>query len=133
MAGLLHLLFAWRARAAGTKLWEILVGVVYIAGGIWLLVHPMAGLTSLTLLLATYLLFKGVFEIIHYFQVSPRRGLLPLILDGIINLVLAILIWSQWPFSSVWVIGTLVGLSILFSGISRLMLSMETRRALSPL
>jgi uncharacterized membrane protein HdeD (DUF308 family) len=130
MAGVLHLLFAWQARGAETKLWELLAGLVYLVGGVYLLLHPLLGLTTLTLLVATYLLVKGVLEIIQYFQARPRRGLTPLVLDGIVNLVLAIIIWSQWPFSSVWVIGTLVGISILFSGVSRLMLSSEIRRNL---
>jgi uncharacterized membrane protein HdeD (DUF308 family) len=46
-------------------------------------------------------------------------------------MVLAVIIWRSWPFSSVWVIGTLVGISLLFSGVSRLMLSMTARRMLT--
>jgi uncharacterized membrane protein HdeD (DUF308 family) len=42
--------------------------------------------------------------------------------------VLAVMIWSTWPSSSVWVVGTLVGISMFFSGITRLMLSMAVRR-----
>jgi uncharacterized membrane protein HdeD (DUF308 family) len=88
------------------------------------------GLTALTLLLATYLLLKGVLEIVQYIQTRPRRALTWLIMDGIVNVVLAILIWSQWPFRSLWVIGTLVGISVVFSGVSRLMLALEARRVL---
>ena len=69
-------------------------------------------------------------ELVQYFQIHPRRGLTWLILDGIVNIVLAVMIWSQWPFSSLWIIGTLVGISILISGVSRLMLAMEANRAL---
>src|SRR5438876_1096439 len=43
--------------------------------------------------------------------------------DGIITLILGFLIWAHWPSSSVWVIGTLIGVSLIFSGISRFMLS----------
>lgn len=129
MVGVLHLFFAFGARATRTRLWELLLGAVYLIAGFFLLVHPLLGLTALTLLLASYLTAKGVLEIVQYFGTHPRRGITWLILDGIINLVLAAIIWSQWPFSSVWVIGTLVGISILFSGISRLMLLAHMRRA----
>ena len=47
--------------------------------------------------------------------------------DGIVTLILGIFIWAQWPPSSVWVIGTLVGISLIFSGISRFMLSLAVR------
>jgi uncharacterized membrane protein HdeD (DUF308 family) len=45
------------------------------------------------------------------------------LIDAIITLLLGILIWAHWPSSSVWAIGTLIGVSLIFSGISRLMLS----------
>lgn len=129
LVGLLHLFFAFSGRTASTRVWELLLGIVYVLAGGYLIFHPLVGLTTLTLLLAAYLLVKGLLEFVQYFQTSPRRGLTWLILDGIINIVLAVIIWSQWPFSSVWVIGTLIGISILFSGLSRLMLSMEVRRS----
>jgi uncharacterized membrane protein HdeD (DUF308 family) len=131
MVGVLHLVYAFGGRSTRTRLWELLLGSVYILAGGYILFHPLLGLTTLTLLLAVYLLVKGVLELIQYFQTHPRRGLTWLILDGIINIVLALIIWSQWPFRSLWVIGTLIGISILFSGLSRLMLSMEVRGSLS--
>ena len=48
-------------------------------------------------------------------------------LDGIVTLVLAIMIWRTWPASTEWVIGTLVGISMIFSGTTRLMLSLAAR------
>jgi uncharacterized membrane protein HdeD (DUF308 family) len=51
-----------------------------------------------------------------------------LLLDGIITLILAIIIGWTWPGSTLWVIGTLVGISIFFSGVTRLMLSLTARR-----
>jgi uncharacterized membrane protein HdeD (DUF308 family) len=130
MVGILHLVYAFGGRHASTRVWDVLLGIVCVLAGGYLIIHPLLGLTTLTLLLAAYLLVKGVLEVVQYFQHHPRRGFTWLILDGIINVVLAVIIWSQWPFSSLWVIGTLIGISILFSGVSRLMLSMESRRAL---
>ncbi len=54
-----------------------------------------------------------------------------LMVDGVITLVLALMIWSTWPSSAAWVVGTLVGVSMLFSGITRLMLSITARRILA--
>jgi uncharacterized membrane protein HdeD (DUF308 family) len=41
------------------------------------------------------------------------------------------MIWFQWPFNAPWLIGTLVGVSILFTGISRIGLSLNARSALN--
>jgi len=56
-----------------------------------------------------------------------------LLLDGIITLILAVMIWRTWPSSTEWVIGTLVGVSILFKGLCRLMLSLAARRLVTKL
>src|SRR5713226_1424822 len=126
-SGLLHLAFAWRAGRTGAVLWEILLGIVYGAIGFYLLASPVAGLASLTLAIAIYLLIEGVLEFILSFQLRPAPGSGWLLADGIVTLVLAVMIWSTWPSSAVWV-GTLVGISMFFSGITRLMLSMAVRR-----
>lgn len=127
-SGALHLVFAWRAGRAGAVVWEILLGVIYGAIGFYLVAHPLAGLASLALALAMYLLIEGVLELLLSFQIRPAPGSGWLLVDGIITLVLAVMIWSTWPSSALWVVGTLIGISMLFSGLSRLVLSMHVRR-----
>jgi uncharacterized membrane protein HdeD (DUF308 family) len=127
-SGLLHLAFAWRAGRAGGVVWEVLLGIVYGAIGFYLLASPVAGLASLTLAIAIYLLIEGALEFVLSFQLRPAPGSGWLLVDGIITLVLAVMIGSTWPSSALWVIGTLVGISMFFSGVTRLMLSMAVRR-----
>ena len=102
--------------------------MVYGAIGFYLLASPVAGLASLTLAIAMYLLIEGVLEFVLSFQLRPAPGSGWLLVDGVITLVLAVLIWSTWPSSALWLVGTLVGISMFFSGITRLMLSMAVRR-----
>jgi uncharacterized membrane protein HdeD (DUF308 family) len=127
-SGVLHLLLAWRSGTAGGVLWEILLGVVYGGIAFYLLAHPAVGLASLTLAVAGYLFAEGVVEFAAWWQTRASSGAGWLLLDGIVTLVLAAMIASTWPSSAAWVIGTLVGISMLFSGISRLMLSLAVRR-----
>jgi uncharacterized membrane protein HdeD (DUF308 family) len=131
VVGMLHFVFAWKTHSTRGVFWEILLGFLYLFSGLYLIVHPLAGLVSLTLFLAVYLLFKGCVQIVHFFQLRPRHGSLWLLFDGIVSLLLALMIWRSWPFSSVWAIGTLVGVSLLFTGFSRLMLTLTARRALA--
>lgn len=125
--GVAHLVFGWHLRGVGGMVWQILLGLVYIAIGAYLLVHPIAGLATLTLALAFYLFAEGLLELIFSFQIRPRRGWGWLLFDAVITLVLAIMIWRTWPSSTEWVIGTLVGISMIFSGATRLMLSLAAR------
>jgi uncharacterized membrane protein HdeD (DUF308 family) len=127
-SGALHLMFAWRSGTAAHAIWEILLGLAYGAIGFYLLARPLLGLASLTLALAIYLFIEGILEFVLSFQLRPSPGSGWLLVDGVITLVLAAMIWSTWPLSTAWVVGTLVGISMLFSGIARLMLSLAVRR-----
>jgi uncharacterized membrane protein HdeD (DUF308 family) len=131
--GAAHLVFAWHTRTTGGILWGLLLGILYIFVGVYLLLRPVAGLASLTLALAIYLFAEGVLELILSFRLRPTPGSGWLLFDGIITLILAVMIWRTWPSSTEWVIGTLVGISMLFSGISRLMLSLAARRLVAKL
>ena len=126
--GAAHLAFAWETRHSGGFWWGLLLCIIYIVAGGYITLRPMAGLASLTLVLAAYLVAESILEFILAYQLRPLAGSGWLVLDGIITLILAIMIGWTWPSSTLWVIGTLVGISMLFSGIARLMLSLAARR-----
>ena len=126
--GGVHLAYAWQTRRSGGLWWEILIGVIYIVAGGYILLRPMVGLASLTLVLAAYLVAASILEFILAFQLRPLTGSGWLLLDGIITFILAVLIGWTWLASTLWVVGTLVGISMLFSGVTRLMLSLTARR-----
>src|SRR3984893_3549868 len=127
-SGGMHFVYAWQARHNRGFVWELLLGILYFVMGGYLLINPIRGLVTLTLALAFYLWIEGVLEFILSFwlRAVPRAGWL--LFDGIITVILAFLIWRSWPWSTEWAIGTLVGVSMLFSGVSRLMLSLTARR-----
>jgi uncharacterized membrane protein HdeD (DUF308 family) len=110
-SGCAHLVFAWYTRSTGGFLWELLLGVVYIFIGVYLLIHPLAGLASLTIALAIYLLLEATLEFVLGFTLRPLPGSGWLLFDGIITLILAVMIWRTWPSNTAWVIGTLEAIS----------------------
>ena len=131
ISGIFHLIFAWKIHATGRKIWEIILGIIYLLIGIDLAMHPLRCLLTLTLALAIYLLFESAFEFILAIHLHPAPGWGWTLFDAIITLILAFMVWRTWPVSSVWAIGTLVGISMIFSGFSRLMLSLAARRLVS--
>jgi uncharacterized membrane protein HdeD (DUF308 family) len=128
ISGGMHLVFAWHTRTAGAAVWEVLLGLVYALTGIYLLAQPAAGLAALTLALAIYLFMEAVLEFALFSFLRRLPGAGWLLFDGVVTLILAVLIWRTWPSSTEWVIGTLVGISMLFSGTTRLMLSLSVRQ-----
>ena len=74
------------------------------------------------------ILAAGVCEIVTYFRLRSEQASGWMLANGIVALVLGGMIWLQWPSSSVWAIGTLVGVNLLFTGITRLMVGLTGRR-----
>ena len=120
--GISHFVLAWHVRGTGAHIWEALIGLTYLSVGGYVFLHPLAGLIGLTAMLGAYLLVKGIFEIVAGLPRRTSASGTWLILDGSINFILAVFIWSQYAFTASWVIGALIGISILFTGISRLAL-----------
>lgn len=126
--GIAQIIFGVRTHGGWHVLLEVLLGIIYIIAGIYLLMHPIGGLLALTLILASFLLVYGVFALVLAFQIKPRGGWGWVLFDGVITILLGILIWAHWPFNSDWVVGTLFGISIFMSGVTRLMMSLALRK-----
>ncbi|SRR6266498_616764 len=126
-AGIGHLFFAFDARSVGGFLWQILVSLLYAMAAICLLVNPLLGILSLSLLLAIFLLLESVLEFALYFCLRRFHHSIWLLIDGIGSLILGILMVSQWPPVSPEIIGALIGISLMLSAVSRLIFTMAIR------
>jgi uncharacterized membrane protein HdeD (DUF308 family) len=117
---------AFRGDSVGHLFARLLLGLVYGFGGVQLLLHPLWGVSVLTVLLGTILLFEAGATAVWAFQVKPVSGWL--LVDAVITAILGLLILAHWPASSLWAIGTLVGVAVLLRGITRIALSARLRR-----
>ena len=126
--GVAHLISAFGGGGAGRVFWQVLIGIVYLAGGFYFLTHTLMGVGTLTLLLAGIILAEGVLEIIAYFKARSSGASGWLLINGLITLLLGGLIWIHWPSSAAWAIGTLLGVNLLMTGISQLMLGLAARK-----
>jgi uncharacterized membrane protein HdeD (DUF308 family) len=129
--GVAQLFFAFQTEGVGRVSWKLLVSLLYIGGGIYLIARPLAGLTALTLALAVFFCAEGVIDVFAYIFTRRSDGSPWLLLHGIVTLFLGLMIWKQWPLSSFWVIGTLVGVSMLLTGVTRLMMALEVRKLIA--
>jgi uncharacterized membrane protein HdeD (DUF308 family) len=129
--GVVHIIYAFAASSAGSFFWRTLIGVAYILGGAYLLKNLSIALASLTLLVAAILIAEGVFQLITFFQLRVLPGSGWILCDAILTLILGALIAYPWPGSSLWAIGTLVGVNLIISGFTRLMYSAAARSLVS--
>jgi uncharacterized membrane protein HdeD (DUF308 family) len=130
-AGVVHILLAFHAHGAGSAIWRVLVGLAYLVFGAYMIVHPLLSVASLTLVLAGLFVIEGVLNVALYFKMRPLQGSGWVLIDGIITLLLGGMIYMQWPSSSLWAIGVLVGVSLMVSGATRIGLTFAVRRAVA--
>jgi uncharacterized membrane protein HdeD (DUF308 family) len=128
--GVAHLIAAFSGRGSRV-IWAVILGILYFAGGIYFLTHPLLGLGGLTLLLASIVLAEAAIELIAYFRAPKEARPTWMLVNAVVTLLLGGLIWLHWPSSSEWAIGTLVGVNLLMTGISRLMVGTTARRVAS--
>jgi uncharacterized membrane protein HdeD (DUF308 family) len=105
---------------------HVLAGVLYLIAGVFMIDKPMEAALALTLLVAACLLVGGMLRIIHSL-LERFNGWGWELLSGAVSLILGTAIWRQWPLSGPWVIGLFVGIEMLFSGLSWMMLGLAAR------
>jgi uncharacterized membrane protein HdeD (DUF308 family) len=131
VAGIAHLFFAFDTRSVGGFLWQILLTLLYAMAAICLLANPLSGILSLSLFLAIFLLLEGILEFVFYFRLRRFRYSVWLLIDGVGTLILGMLMLSQWPPASPEIIGAFIGISLMLSALSRVILSLAIR-AMNP-
>jgi len=125
IAGVAQTIHAFASRSWGGFFWGLLVGLLYLAAGVVLWLNPIAGVVTLTAFLSAVLVVDGVFRSILAFQIRPRAGWFWLLVGGIVGIVLGVMIWQQLPSSALSILGLLLGINLVFSGFSFLMLAMS--------
>lgn len=127
--GIFHVVEAFTASGPKQLIWRLLIGIVYLIGGIYFRQRPFLAIGTLTLVLASIILVEGVLELITFFK-HHGQGAGVLLLNAIVTLMLGGLILFRWPSSSIWAIGILVGVDLLVTGIARLVASFAARKLL---
>lgn len=124
-AGVSGIVYAIQTKTEDGFIWKLLLGGLYIATGVLLFVYPLTGVLTLTLLLGSFLLTEGVFETILAFKLKPQPNWGWVLANGILTIGFGAIIWFQWPSDSAWLIGTIVGASVLSTGIARIGMSLN--------
>jgi uncharacterized membrane protein HdeD (DUF308 family) len=129
ISGVAGLITTFGARNAPGFWWSLLSALLGIAAGLVLLVWPLSGAISLTLLLIVFFIIEGVLSIMY--AVEHKRELTGqwgwMLVSGIIDLILAAMIWGGLPSTAAWALGLLVGINMLFGGSAMIAMAMHAR------
>jgi uncharacterized membrane protein HdeD (DUF308 family) len=128
VGGIFRALAVWHARRMPGFGWSMLSALLAIVLGLILIARPMAAVLTLTMVLVAFFILEGVTAIVVAVQ---HRGHLRswgwVLFSGIVDLLLAYLIWAGWPSSADWAIGLLVGINMVFFGLSLVMTALAAR------
>lgn len=129
LTGSVALVLAFWSRQAPGFWWSLLSAVVALIAGVVLLVRPVEGTLTLTIIVGAYFLAEGVVTIMYAVQ---NRGALTqrwgwLLAAGIADLLVAIVIISGFPGTALWALGLLVGINLLFGGSSMIGIALAAR------
>ena len=129
ISGVAGLITTFGARHAPGFWWSLLSALLGIAAGLVLLVWPLSGAISLTLLLIVFFIIEGVLSIMY--AIEHKRELTGqwgwMLVSGIIDLILAAMIWGGLPSTAAWALGLLVGINMLFGGSAMIAMAMHAR------
>jgi len=134
LSGVVGLISTFRLRGAPGFGWSLLSAVIAIAAGVVLLAWPLSGVLWLTLILTAFLTIEGVASIMmalsHRHGFSARWALL--LVSGVIDLILAALIFLHLPGTAAWAIGLLVGINMVFGGSALISMALQARSVAPP-
>jgi uncharacterized membrane protein HdeD (DUF308 family) len=131
VAGIFEAYHALAHRTGGNRLLFLLGGILSIVVGGLLMFRAGAGLSAITLVLAGYFIANGLFRCVTSIADRYLHWGWDFVL-GLISIFLGVLVFEQWPVSSLWLVGTLVGVEIFFRGISLMMAGLDIRRLAHP-
>lgn len=127
--GLLQTFAAFRAERWSGRIWALLVGISFVILGIMVLGKPLAGMISLTLVVAVMFLVTGIFKIVLSFGLKGTQGFWLVLLSGALSVILALMIFSNFPVSAATVLGVLLAVELISSGVSMIALSGTVEKA----
>ena len=105
---------------------RLIVGILYAIAGFYIVTHPAIALAVLALWIGIVFIVEAVSEFALAFTADvPNKAWI--VLDGFITLLLGLAILRQWPLTGMWVVGTLVGISLIFTGVSAVSLGLALR------
>jgi uncharacterized membrane protein HdeD (DUF308 family) len=127
IAGIAQILQAFRSKGWGGMLLSLVLGILYLAGGVVFLIWPFAGAKFLTLILSWTLVTVGITEIITSLYNRPDKGWAWMLVSGVVALGLGIWLMFRLPTASLFVPGVAWGVALLSEGAALVAMAFSRR------
>ncbi|WP_135854238.1 HdeD family acid-resistance protein [Halorussus salinus] len=132
VGALVHAAHAFSAGSLGNFVWQVLLAGLYAVAGISFMANPVVGLATLTVLAIGFFLADGVVELVWGFQSRGEPGSKWLLASGAISLLFGGLLWTGFPTTAFWAVGVLLGVNLLATGVSLIVVGRGAGAASDP-
>jgi uncharacterized membrane protein HdeD (DUF308 family) len=129
VAGGTGIVAAFKLEGWKGKTGAILLALLYFIAGVLLVLHPVLGALTLTLVVAAFLVASGAVKIWMGFTHREQKGWGWIVASGLLSAVLGILIYAQFPGSGLWVLGLFLAIQLLFDGWGLVILALAAHHA----
>jgi uncharacterized membrane protein HdeD (DUF308 family) len=132
IGGVAQIIHAFSVRGWSGFLLYVLIGILYVLGGLLLMAEPVRGSLIITVVIAVLLIISGIARLIVAATHRHMPGLWLVILSGIVSFAVGVLLYASLPWSSLWVLGTLIAIELVFHGIAWLQFGLVLKRSHQP-
>jgi uncharacterized membrane protein HdeD (DUF308 family) len=129
IGGALQIVQAFQSKGWKSVLWHVVIAILYVIAGVSVLRDPLLASLILTLIVAGMILAIGIVRVIMAIQMRGNKGWGWVLLGGIVSIALGVLIYLQWPFSALWLIGLFVAIDLIANGWSYVFIALAARDA----
>jgi uncharacterized membrane protein HdeD (DUF308 family) len=129
ISGVLYGAHALRMRGWRGLAWHSLLALAYIVIGVMILMNPLPGAAAVTLMLAGFLIATGVLRVALAWRVRPSDHWMWIASGGVLSAALGILLIGGWPGTSLWALGLLLGINLVFNAGVHIALAIACRAA----
>src|SRR3984957_4916549 len=131
VTAILQLLHAFQVRAWPRSAWYGLGGLFYAIAGLLVVAFPLGGALTLAMLLGILFIADGTLRVAFGMSARPVIGWGWLVAGGIGSLFVGVILLLGWPATALWATGLLLGINLIFTGLTRITLALLSRTALA--
>jgi uncharacterized membrane protein HdeD (DUF308 family) len=121
-------LSAFQDKGWSARIWVLLLGVLLTVFGFNLVVNPLEGAVRLTFIVAIMLAIIGVFRLVIAVTPMATGSRMILGLSGLISIALSAMIFTNFPWSSLGVLGIFLAIELISNGVSLIFVALDRQK-----
>lgn len=129
VTAIFQIIHAFQGRAWPRSLWYGLGGVLYGLAGLLVVLFPIGGALTLAVLIAVLFIADGVLRVVFAMATTAVPGRGWMIMAGYASIAVGVILFLGWPASALWAIGLLLGINLIFSGLTNSVVAVASRAA----